>query len=233
MLILSVVVVATAQSTAKPRRQAPTRDAKAQAALAFVTEYIRELSAIEKIRDSANKEITQGKKDEEFSNSIYGFTRMQLELRSQVNMLARMHLDPPFETLIPNLIVFDKHKIEIFQKLIDTSSAFIGGPTEGVDYGKLAADVPKLRAQLDDTDNAVFNATPLIFFSLVDMKEDSQHHASHLVITRAERAQLLSDINTDFGVKLEAKDRSYQVGAAIVLKDGLLKDFKSSDDPWE
>ena len=60
LLILSIAVMATAQNSAKPRGQATTKDAKAQAALAFVTEYIRELSAIESIRDAANKEITQG-----------------------------------------------------------------------------------------------------------------------------------------------------------------------------
>jgi hypothetical protein len=44
---------------------------------------------------------------------------------------------------------------------------------------------------------------------------------------------LLSDITTDFGSKLDQKDPNFQVGTAVILKDGLLKDFKSADDPQE
>jgi hypothetical protein len=43
---------------------------------------------------------------------------------------------------------------------------------------------------------------------------------------------LLDEINTDFGSKLDQKDPSYEVGAAVILKAGLLKD-QPSDDPWE
>jgi hypothetical protein len=62
---------------------------------------------------------------------------------------------------------------------------------------------------------------------------DSQHHASHLIITSAERAQLLSDIATGFGSKLDQKEQNFTVSAASVLRAYLLKDFKASDDPWE
>ena len=151
---------------------------------------------------------------------------MQLELRTQVGILRGMRLAPPFETLIPALIKFYEHKIELYQKLIDISSAFLRGPRPGVDYGKLAVEVQQVRAELDYTDNALVEAVPLIFQTLVDSRVDSQNHASHLLITGAERAQLIKAIDSDFGSKLDGKDRSYQVGAAAVLKAGLLKEFE-------
>ena len=85
--------------------------------LAFVTEYVRELSAIENIRASAEQDQTQGTNNEKFSNAIYSSKRMQFELRLQINILKQMHLDPPFETLIPNLVNFNESKVELFPLL--------------------------------------------------------------------------------------------------------------------
>jgi hypothetical protein len=201
--------------------------------LAFVTEYIRELSAIETIRASGEQSLVQDTNDGKFTSAIYSFTRMQLELKSQINMLKSMRLNPPFETVIPFLTQSYAHKVELYQKLIDISSAQIGVPKPGVDYTKLGAEMPKVRAALDDEDHSLFEIAPMIFAMLVNRKGDSHNHASHLIITREEREQLLSTIHTDFGSKLDQKDPSYQVGAAVILKAGLLKDFKSSDDPWE
>ena len=65
------------------------------------------------------------------------------------------------------------------------------------------------------------------------MKPDSKGHASHLFITKAEREELIQQIDTDFGSKLDEKDANYGVSSAAVLKAGLQKDFKSSDDPWD
>jgi hypothetical protein len=233
LLVLSLTVMATAQHNVELKKQATARYTKANVNLAFVTEYVRELSAIETIRASAEQVLTQGTNDDKFYNTVYSSTRMQLELRTQINILKGMHLGPPFETIIPDLTIFYTRKVELYQRLIDISSAFIGGPKPGIDYGKLAAEMPQVSAKLDDIDHSLFESTPLIFFTLVDQKTDTQNHVSHLIITRAERAQLLSDITTDFGSKLDQKDQSFQVGAALALKEGLLKDFKSSDDPWK
>jgi hypothetical protein len=79
----------------------------------------------------------------------------------------------------------------------------------------------------------LFQAAPVIFATLIDPKEDSKHHTSHLVVTRAERKKLIDDLDSDFGVKLKQKNQNYVVGAASVLKGYLLKDFKCSDEPWE
>lgn len=148
-----------------------------------------------------------------------------------------MSLSRPFDTLISNLVVCHTHKIASYQRLIDISTAFISalteGPKPGVDYGKLSAEAAKIRAELDEIDHTVFQTAPLVFATLMDMKEDSKHHTSHLIITKAEREDLISSLNINFGPKLDEKDQNYMVGAASTLKVYLLKDFKCSDDPWE
>ncbi len=109
---------------------------------------------------------------------------MQLELRSQVAVLNGMRLDAPYEELIPELVGFYKREIDLHQSLIEISSKFLGGPKPGVDYPALQAKVPQLRAELEDAQKAVFDATPLIFMTLIDSKPDSQGHVSHLVIKK-------------------------------------------------
>jgi TonB family protein len=202
--------------------------------LVFVTEYIRELAAIENIRASGEQELKQSKDDsEKFMNAIHFSTRMQLELGSQIHMLESMRLNPPFAELIPLISGAYERKIELYQQMIEISSAFIGGPKPDVDYGKVAAEMPKIRAKLDYIDQSLFEATPLIVAPLIDQKPDSQNLLSHLVITKAERAKLLSDLTGDFGDKLNQPNQNYTVSAAWLLKEFLLKDYKCSDDSWE
>lgn len=205
--------------------------------LAFVTEYISELDANEKIRASGEQELKQGTEDEAFSSAIHTFTLTQLELRPQIATLKGMYLKAPFDQLIPLITENYEHKIALLQRLIDIGSAFlaaeVSGPKPGVDYGKLRTEMPKVRAELDYIDKSLFELTPAVFTTLIDLKPDSKNHASHLIITKAERAKLLDDLTADFGTKLDQKDQNSTVSAASVLKAYLLKDYKCSDDSWE
>jgi hypothetical protein len=201
----------------------------------FVTEYIRELAAIERIRAAGEDENNEDKRDNKlpFSGLVHTSTLFQLELGSQVRMLKSMRLDAPFDDLLPNITAFYEQKVEVWRRMSEIGSAFIGGPKPGVNYDKLAAEMPQMRARLDYLDQALFEATPLVFATLIDKKEDSKGHASHLIITKQEKANLISKLNDSFGAKLDQKDQNYTVGAATVLRGYLNKDFKCSDEPWE
>jgi hypothetical protein len=217
---------AASKSATRPEKKPETPH------LEFVTEYIRELAAVEEIRAAGESELKQDPQSA-FTNGIHTGTLMQLELGSQINALKQMHLDDPFDNLIPNITGFYQEKIELWQRVIDICSAFVGSPKSDVDYDKLTVEMPKLRARQDFIDKALFEATPAIFLTLVDMKSDSKGHTSHLLITKAEREALIKQIDTDFGPKLDEKGANYTVSAAAILKEGLKKDFKSSDDPWD
>lgn len=126
----------------------------------------------------------------------------ELELRSQINMLSGMRLNSPYDDLIPNITKFYERKIDLWQRMSEIASEFIGGPKEGVDYNKLAAEMPKIRAELEFVDQGLFEATLLVFATLIDMKEDSKGHASHLIITKEEKAKLIEKLNNSFGAKM-------------------------------
>jgi len=203
--------------------------------LEFVTEYIRELAAVERIRAAGEEENNQDKKDDKlpFASAIHTSTLFELELGSQVKMLKGMRLNAPFDELIPNIAAFHERKIVLWRRMREISSAFIGGPKDGADYSKLAAEMPQIRGELDFIDQSLFEATPGVFATLIDMKADSKGHASHLIITKEDKARLISKLEDSFGAKLDQKNQNYTVSAAIVLKAYLNKDFKCSDEPWD
>ena len=218
------------------QKSKPARTVKPETPhLEFVAEYIRELAAVERIRAAGEAENNQDKKDDKlpFAGAIHTSTLFELELGSQVKMLKGMRLSPPFDELISNITGFYERKIALWRRLGEVSSAFIGGPRDDVDYSKLAAEMPKIRGELDFIDHSLLEATPTVFATLIDMKEDSKGHASHLIITRDERASLISKLDDFFGAKLDQKDQNYTVSAATVLKDYLNKDFKCSDETWD
>jgi hypothetical protein len=203
--------------------------------LEFVTEYIRELAAVERIRTAGEEENNQDKKDDKlpFASAVHTSRLFELELESQVKMLKGMRLNAPFDFLIPNIAASYEQKIALWRRIREIDSAFIGGPKEGVDYSKLGAEMPKIRGELDFIDQSLFEATPGIFATLIDMKADSKGNANHLIITKEDKARLISDLDDYFGAKLDQKNQNYTVSAATVLKAYLNKDFKCSDEPWE
>jgi hypothetical protein len=78
----------------------------------------------------------------------------------------------------------------------------------------------------------LFEATPVIFATLIDDKPDKNGHMSRLIITKQDKEQLLQRIQTAFGEKLKQGHRNYIVGSAIVLRDMLQKKgYHCSDEP--
>jgi hypothetical protein len=193
------------------------------------------LAAVERIRAEGEKENDQDTKDDKlpFFGAVHTCTLFELELSSQVTMLKSMRLNAPVDDLIPIITGFYERKILLWRRMREIAGAFIGAPKPGIDYDKLAAEMPQIRAQLEFIDQSLFQVTPMVFMTLIDMKPDSKGHASHLIITKEEKEQLLSKIDTSFGEKLEKKDQNYIVSSAKVLKDYLNKDFKCADEPWE
>lgn len=201
--------------------------------LAFVQEIVRELAPVEEIRSKGEKELNDDP-DSTFANMIHSGTLFKLELGSQIKMLERMRLDEPHDALIPNLMGLYKAKIQVWQDMGAIGGQFVGGPRPGVDYQKLEAKIPELRARLDYIDQSIFESGPIVFSTLIDLnKTNSKGQADHLLITKDERKKLIDTINADFGTEVDEKNQNYIVSTAAIIKSYLLKDFKSSDDPWD
>jgi hypothetical protein len=202
--------------------------------IAFVTEYLRELSAQESIRDNAAKELDQGSTPEDqMASCIHSSTQLQLELNTDIGMLKGMQFAAPFDQLVPTIIELYKRKIDLHQQMIDICTAMIGGPKPDVDYGKMVADMAQTRAFLDSMDETLFQASAMAWAILIDQRPDSKNHLSHLIITKAERTELLRYLDAGFGQKLDDKNANYLVGSAALLKVLLTKNYRYADEPWQ
>ncbi len=202
--------------------------------LNVVKEYVRELIEAEDLKTNGEKELSEAKTlNERFSAGIYYSKSTQLELRSEIRMLQSMHLHDPFDTLIPSLVAFYGDQINLHQQLIDISGKFLAGPKEGVDYQALGAKVPEIRAELDDSRKSVFQSAALVFMTLIDQKPDSQGHVSHLVITKAEKAELQEQLDLMLKNEPDKGDHDYYISAAMALRGGLQKGHKCADEPWD
>jgi len=199
--------------------------------LTFVTEYVRELGANERMRELAQHDIAEAGADKNIA-IIRSSTRIVLELNSQASAMKEMTLDEPFSYLPGAIAKFYEYKIAAHQRMIDMATAFASGPKPGVDYGAMVAEAPKLTATIEYIDRSLFQVTPTLFAMLISDKPDSQGHISRLRITRTERDQLVRKLQILFGDKLNRKDQNYIVSSASVLRDYLIKKgYKCSDDP--
>jgi hypothetical protein len=202
--------------------------------LRFVQEFVRELIEMEDLTKTSEKELAEDKTlNEKFSSGIYVSKSVQLELRSEISMLKGMRLNDPFDTLIPTLIACYQRQIALHEQLIGISKKFLAGPAEGVDYQALAGKVPEIRAELDETRKIILDGAAPIFMSLIDMRPDSKGHASHLIITKAEKADLEDRLNILLKDEPDKGDHDYYISAAMILKAGLNKGYKCADEPWE
>lgn len=202
--------------------------------LEFVKLYIEQLGAIEGIRDAAAKELTTDPDTQRVADCVHTMTRYQLELSTQIPAMQGVHLNKPFDGLAENIAEFDRQKLALYKQYGDGCATLLEGPKPNVDYGKITAALPKINAQIEFIDQGIFKAAPAVFAALIQMKANSQGGADHLIITTAERDELIHRINEIFGDKLTQHDQNYIVSAASVLQFYLeKKGYKGSDEPWD
>lgn len=200
-----------------------------------VSEYIRSLGAIHNLQQRAAKEYQDNKNNENpqqnIMDSIRTGTHFKLELRSSIAALKRMTLKKPFETLIPTTLSFYESKVELYDEMIKILKFFlVTDPKPGVDYSKMLARMPEITASIEYIDESIFKSMVLVFALLIDEKPDSEGHMSHLIITKAEKQKLITDIDLMFGESLDKENKNWTVSSAALLKGYLLKDYKCKDE---
>jgi hypothetical protein len=149
----------------------------------------------------------------------------------EVMRLREMHLSKPFDTLVPSLTKIYSYKLWLYDDMVQTAKILIEGPKVGIDYGKLVAHMPEITALLEHYDKSVFNATPLVFATLISQIPDSPNHLSRLIISHGQAQKILSELHIGFGDSLDAEVEDWTVSSASVLRTYLMdKGYKFSDD---
>jgi len=228
-LLLAGIV--SGQSTPTPPSQKKTPETPH---LRFVQEYVREINEDEVLQASSDKELGEAKTpNDQFLASIHAGKARQAALRSRIVGLKRMRLNDPFDTLIPTLIASYERQIELYQQMIDISGKFVAGPQAGVDYQALVSKLAGISAEFEVARKVTSEAAAKVFVTLIDQKPDSHGHASHLIITKAQKSALQDRLNLVLKDKSENAGEDQYAGAAMVLSAGLQKGFKCADEPWD
>lgn len=228
LLLMSCFAPSQAFSKSKPvNKETPHYE--------VVCEYVRALSAVHMIQQTAEKEYQTTKNGDaqinDMMTTIRSCTRLKLELQTSIRMLKTMKLKSPFETLIPTTISIYSRKIKLYDEMINIAKNFLTPvPKSGVDYSKTAARIPEITAEIDYLDETILESMPLVFALLIDEKPDIEGHMSHINITTRQRQKLISTIDNFFGSSLNSKSKNFTVSSASVLKAYLQKDYKCIDE---
>jgi hypothetical protein len=202
--------------------------------LEFVKLYVSGLGAIENIRDAAEKELKRDPDRQRIADCVHTMTQYELELSSQISAMRQVHINKPLDWLPGGLVDYNEKKLDLYRQYGDGCATMMQGPKPNVDYGKIAASLPKIHAQIEFLDQGIFKAAPAVFMSLIQNKVNAQGGLDHLIVTKSERDDLVHQIKLAFGDKLNQKDQNWMVSAASVLEFYLeKKGYKCSDESWD
>jgi hypothetical protein len=147
--------------------------------LYFVKLYIEQLGAIENIRDASAKELQTDPATQRLADCVHTMTQYQLELSTQIPAMRGVHLNKPFDGLSEGIADFDQQKLDLYKLYGEGCATMLQGPKPNVDYGKITAALPKIRAQIEFIDQGIFKTAPAVFATLVQMKENSRSRPPH------------------------------------------------------
>jgi hypothetical protein len=207
---------------------------KHAARIAFANEFLRELGAAYKVQQVATKELALDvSPTDKMMTAIRSSTRIIMDAKTNVGMLSDIHLDERCSGFVDGLRDINETRQSIHQEMIQISMVFLSDQKPDIDYGKLVSRMPQLTAENDSLDETLFKMAPAVFLCLVDdARVNAADNLDHLVLTGAERAQMLRYIRSLFGPALDAKgDQKYIVSAGWVINQGLsMKKYSSADD---
>jgi hypothetical protein len=130
--------------------------------LEFLKLYIEQLGTIEEIRDGAAKEFKTDPDTQRVADCVHTMTQYQLELSIQISAMQEVHLNEPLDWLPGGLVDYDKEKLDLYKKYGDGCATMLAGPKPTVNYGKIAASLPKINAQVEFVDKGIFKIAPAV-----------------------------------------------------------------------
>lgn len=203
-----------------------------QPEIQFVSDYIRALGEIEHVRAEGEGELkTATSPNEQFSSCVHTAQLQMHAAADAANLAATYKLTGDSKETPSLLVKYYATKGEMFNSLSSICQTMLQGPKPGVDYGKLMADMPKLRADMEYADKNLLPMSVLVFSALISATPDKQGHMSRLIVTKKERDDLVRQINLNF-TGLDAKEANYTVSAVAILRDYLVrKGYTCTDDP--
>jgi hypothetical protein len=197
--------------------------------LQFVTEYVDEFAAVERIRVDEEQALKAPNADM-VSICVDSGDRYRRELGQQVARMRSLRIAPPSQDLPEKIADLYSRKLELYQEVIAACSALKGQTVGDVNSLEVMAAVSKYDARVDAVDRELFRSASAVFWTLLQQRSETRKHPSRLVITTTQKTNLLRQIERDFGAELQDEQQTYLVNAGSVIHD-YLKSHKASDEP--
>lgn len=193
--------------------------------------YVTHISEIHILQEGARKENEQAASTRgSMIRNVEQGTRMILALKTSISVFKSLRPSKEAKKIVGHLVGTNQSKAELQEKLVEIMTTLLSAKNSNVDYGALSAQVAKIVALLDSCDHTIFDLSNMIFLLLIDKHTDLSGKLTRLAITRDQRRELTTLINSTFGANLDKKEPNWIESAAILMKINLAKGFKSSDD---
>ena len=138
--------------------------------LEVVREFIQELEVTHdlQVNATADNNVSQDTSDPaaanraSLANSVRHGTAAKLQLRTNVARLGAMKFtEKPYEQVIPTMVHWNRVKISLFDEMTASAKTFLIGPKPNVDYGKLAARMPEITAEMEFAEESISAYGPI------------------------------------------------------------------------
>jgi hypothetical protein len=216
---LSAVVCISLFSTARARETS---------ALQFVTEYLQEFSAIERIRLAEEQEF-QAPRQSMIDICIENGNRYRREIAQQIARMEDMSVLPPLQVLRARLVELYGQKLELYTEVLSRCTALKAAPSTNAGYLEVMSVVSLYSTKVDTIDRSLFKTSTDAFSTLLNKEQGPRDSPRRLGITIAEKQALLRQIDREFGAELQDDQQTYLVNAATVIRDAIKK-HKASDE---
>ena len=196
--------------------------------LQFVTEYLREFSAIERIRLDEEQEF-QSPRQSMLATCIESGNRYRREIAQQTVRMQNMSVLPPSQALPARLVELYGQKLGLYTEVVNKCADLKAAAGTNVGYLEVMSVVSQYSAKVDSIDRSLFNTSTDVYSTLLNREQGPHDFPRRLGITTAEKQALLRQIDREFGAELQDDQQTYLVNAATVIRDAIRK-HKASDE---
>jgi hypothetical protein len=199
----------------------PSLRAQETSPLQFVTEYLREFSAIEHIRLAEEREF-QAASQSMLSICIASGNHYRREIADQMTRMGHVSVPPPSQNLPSLLVDLYGRKLELYTQVVAACSALqAGGAPSNASYLEVMSVVSRYNAKVDSIDHSLFQTSTEAYSTLLDRPSGPHDDPRRLQITMAQKQALLHQIDLEFGNELQDDQQTYLVNAATVIRDAV------------
>jgi hypothetical protein len=206
----------------------PAARAQETPPLEFVTEYLREFSAIESIRSAEEREL-QAPHQSMLATCIESGNRYRVEITRQMTRMGGMRVQPPSQAVPGRLVDLYGQKLGIYKEVVSACAALGREAYTNVSSLEVMAAVSRYNAKVDAIDRSLFQTSTDAFLTLLNRASGASNASRRLSITLAEKKNLLRQMEAEFGKELDDDRQTYLVNAASVIRDAI-RSHKAADE---